>query len=93
MKKRKKSGFSTIGIVLAVLMILFLLGGAVYLTFYMSGKSIRVLKDGFSGDIITIQEPDIYLTETEGTSNHSFIFVGDSRTVGMDSNATLKVMS
>ena len=62
MKKRKKSGFANFGILLAVLTILVLLAGAVYLTFYMSGKSISVLKNGFSGDIITIQEPDIYIT-------------------------------
>ena len=85
MKKRRKSGFSNFGILLAFLTILVLLAGAVYLTFYMSGKSVSVLKNGFSGDIITIQEPDIYLTETEGTTSHSFIFVGDSRTVGMAS--------
>ena len=59
MKKRKKSSFANFGILLAVLTILVLLAGAVYLTFYMSGKSISVLKNGFSGDIITIQEPDI----------------------------------
>ena len=85
MKKRRNSGFSNFAILLAFLTILILLAGAVYLTFYMSGKSISVLKNGFSGDIITIQEPDIYLTETEGTTSHSFIFVGDSRTVGMAS--------
>lgn len=83
MKKRKKSSFANFGILLAVLTILVLLAGAVYLTFYMSGKSISVLKNGFSGDIITIQEPDIYITETEGAAGHSFIFVGDSRTAGM----------
>ena len=82
MKKRKKSGFANFGILLAVLTILVLLAGAVYLTFYMSGKSISVLKNGFSGDIITIQEPDIYITETEGAAGHSFIFVGDSRRYG-----------
>ena len=44
MKKRKKSGFANFGILLAVLTILVLLARAVYLTFYMSGKSISVLK-------------------------------------------------
>lgn len=84
MKKRRKSVFSNFGILLAALTILMLLIGAIYLTFYMSGKSLRIFKNGFNGDIITVQEPDIYITETEGTTGHSFIFVGDSRTVGME---------
>lgn len=83
-KKRKSSRRSYFFVFLTILIILILAGGAVYLSFYMSGKSIRVLKDGFDGDIITIEEPDIYIDAEGSIASHSFIFVGDSRTVGME---------
>lgn len=84
-KKRKSSKGFHIFLVLAVLLILILVGLAVYLSFYMSGKSLSVLKKGFNEDVITIEEPDIYIDQNaDGSGSHSFIFVGDSRTVGME---------
>lgn len=88
MKKSKKSKTSKgyyFSLFLAIVAILILVGGAIYLTFYMSGKSLSSLKDGNLEDVIAINLPDTVVdaTETEKTS-HSMVFVGDSRTQGME---------
>lgn len=84
-KQKKNSNSSYFFIFLAVLIILVLVAGAIWLSFYISGKPISALKNGFNGDVITIEEPDIYVNISEdGSTSHSFIFVGDSRTVGME---------
>ena len=85
MKKRKSSNGSYFLIFLAFLFIIILVGGAIYLPFYMTGKSFSALKDADQEETITITGPDVIIDQVATENTHSFIFVGDSRTQGMKS--------